>query len=310
MSTTEVGIMKFSARSKNKLLGVAVASGVVAASLGVAPAANAFCANISGLNLGTGCTAGLGSIAMVLGPSGGAEAGIPGMFSPFNIAISVGTGSTTDAGDTGFMDVPSIGNVSFATAGSEAVAEGLLNFTASLGGTGSVLESLGVANSTLNIGSSNGLTSEGFVNNSTVLFSDNNPTVEAKNIETGLNGLLHGFNVAFSIFGNGNTVFAGGATPGGTGPLSIAGAIGVTAQTVVNTNFGIHITTPLGAVASVPAAGNKVAPTTAAAGTVNRAGSQSSGSLTKAPKQVSSALNSPRKKVAKTVSKAGASAKG
>src|SRR5262245_6856219 len=102
MSTTETRTTKLSARSKNNLLGVAVASGVVAASLGVAPAANAFCVNFSGLNLGTGCTASLGSLAIVLGPdTSTAEAGIPGTFSPFNIAISVGgTGTETFAGAT------------------------------------------------------------------------------------------------------------------------------------------------------------------------------------------------------------------
>jgi hypothetical protein len=311
MSTTEIGIMKLSARSKTKLLGVAVASGVVAASLGAVPAANALCANISGLNLGTGCTASLGSIAIVLGPTGTAAAGDPAMFTPFNIAISVGTGTTTFAGTVPFMGLPNVGNVAFATAGSSAVTEGLLNLAASLGGTSSDLQSLGILNSTLNIGSHNVLASQGFVSNATVLFSDNNPAVDAGNIETGLNGLLHGFNVAFNIFGGGNTVLAGAfAGTGGTGPLSIAGALGVTAQTVLNTNFGIHIATPLGAVASVPAAGNKVAPTTVAAGTVTGAGSQLSGSLTKAPKQVGSALISPSKKAATTVSKAGAASTG
>jgi hypothetical protein len=283
---------KFSARSKNKLLGVAVASGVVAASLGVAPAANALCANISGLNLGTGCTASLGSIALVLGPTGTAIAGIPGTFSPFNIAISVGTGAVTEAGFVAFMGLPNIGNVSFATDGSLARTAGLFNLAASLGGTG------------------NSLVAAGVVNNATVLFSNNNPTVEAANSGTGLAGLLTGFNVAFSILGGTNLVEAGFNGVSGNGPLSIAGTIGVTGQTLHNTNTGIHLITPLGAVASVPAAGTKVAPTTVAAGTVNTAGSQVSGSLTKTGKQVSSALNSPSKKAAKTVSKAGASAKG
>jgi hypothetical protein len=297
MSTTETGITKLSARSKNKLMGVAVASGVVAATLGVAPAANAWCANISGLNLGTGCTASLGSIAMVLGPSGTATAGDPAMFSPFNIAISVGTGTITGAGAAPFMGLPDIGNVSFATAGSQAITMGLLNLAASFGGTGSSLASQGLANSTLNIGSHNNLLSFGFVNNATVLFSDNNPSVS-----TGSTGLLSGFNVAFSIFGGGNTVQSG-AVIGGTGPLSIAGAIGVSGRTVQNTNFGIHIATPFGTVA---AAGTKVAPAMVAAGGVTGVGSRLSGSLTNAPKQLSSSLNSSSTTAAATVSKVGA----
>jgi hypothetical protein len=314
MSTTEIGIIKLSARSKNKLLGVAAASGLLAASLGGAPTANAWCVNFSGLNLGSGCTASFGSIAIVLGPdTSTAVAGDPSVFSLFNIAISVGGTAThpteTFAGVGDANGLPNIGNVAFATAGSGAEAYGLINLAASLGGSTSGLSSAGVGNSTLNLGSNNVVVASGFVNNSTVLFSDDN-FVTALN-PVNVTGLLSGFNVAFSIFGGGNEVAAGFSLDippinEGSGPLSIAGAIGVTAQTVRNTNSGIELRTPFNVSAVAPsvlAAGNKVAPTTFTAGSVNRAGSQLSGSLKKASKQFSSSLNSLNKKVADTVSK-------
>jgi hypothetical protein len=123
--------------------------------------------------------------------------------------------------------------------------------------------------------------------------------------------------VAFNILGTNNTVLSGASVPPvlggpGNGPLSIAGAIGVTdqngADTVRNTNFGIELRTPFNAatpppMTSVLATGNKVTPKTLAAGIVKNTGSQSSGSLTKAGTQVRSSLNSLSTKVSNTVKK-------
>ena len=319
-------------------VGVAGLAAATAASLGLVGTASASCVNISGIAIGGGgptghCQASFGSFAIVIGPTptdedgSDAFAGNPELFSPFNFAISVGGTAEqptfTSAGRGGVEGLPSIGNVSFATAGSTANSAGVANLAASLGGTRSSLLSAGVGNSTLNLGSDNELVSAGVVNNSTVLFGNEN-VVSASNAGEGLNRFLTGFNVAFSTGGDGNTVVSGASVPPplggpGNGPLSIAGAILVSdqtgADTVRNTNTGIELRTPLDvpAATSVLAAGNKVAPKTFAAGSVNRSGSKVSGSLTKASTQVSSSLSSLKEKVAGAVSKvtkAGASSKG
>jgi len=289
--------------------------------MGVGPAI-ASCVNISGIAIGGGgptghCQASFGSISIVLGPTptdevgSDAFAGNPEQFSPFNFAISVG-GTTeqptnTSAGRIALPGLPNIGNVSLATAGSSANSAGVVNLAASFGGTRSDLLSAGIGNSTLNLGSDNELVSTGVVNNSTVL-SGNENVVSASNTGEGLNRFLSGFNVAFSTFGNNNEV-ASGASAGGNGPFSIAGAIGVNDQNgedaVINTNTGIELRTPLGmqAVTSVLAAGNKVAPKTFAAASANRSGSQLSGPLKKVGTQVSPSLSSLKEKVAGAVSK-------
>ena len=304
-----------------------------AASLGVVGTASASCVNISGIAIGGGgptghCQASFGSLSIVIGPTptdeegSDAFAGNSEQFSPFNIAISVGGTAEqptfTSAGRGMVAGLPSIGNVSFATAGSDANTGGVVNLAASFGGTDSDLLSAGVGNSALNLGSHNALRALGVVNNSTVLFSDGN-RVEASSdqTKTGLQGLSSGFNVAFGILGSDNTVSSGAFAGTPVGPLAITGAIGVTGQTVANSNFGITLRTPFNATAatSVLAAGNKVAPTTLATGSfksvgsqlrgsLKKAGSQLSGSLNKPGKQVRSSLNSLSQKVADTTSKA------
>jgi len=314
------------------VLGVGLVSGLAAASLGMTGVAVASCVNFSGIAIGGGgptghCQATFGNIAIVIGPTpadgpgSDAFAGNPQVLSLGNIAISVG-GTTeqptsTSAGRAVAMGLPNIGNVSFATAGSEATTAGLFNLGASLGGTRSQLIAAGVGNSALNLGSDNLLVATGTVNNATNLSGNGNGVAASNTPGTGLAALVPGLNVAFNILGTNNTVLSGASVPPvlggpGNGPLSIAGAIGVTdqngADTVRNTNFGIELRTPFNAatpppMTSVLATGNKVTPKTLAAGIVKNTGSQSSGSLTKAGTQVRSSLNSLSTKVSNTVKK-------
>ena len=319
------------------VLGVGLVSGLAAASLGMTGVAVASCVNFSGIAIGGGgaggaCQAAFGSIAIVIGPTpvnedgvftGGskASAGNPSVFSLGNIAISVGgtveQPTSTSAGQLTATGLPNIGNVSFATAGSSSTTAGLFNLGASLGGTRSELIAAGLGNSALNLGSDNLLVASGTVNNATNLSGNGNGVAASNTPGTGLAALVPGLNVAFNILGTNNTVLSGASVPPvlggpGNGPLSIAGAIGVTdqngADTVRNTNFGIELRTPFNAatpppMTSVLATGNKVTPKTLAAGIVKNTGSQSSGSLTKAGTQVRSSLNSLSTKVSNTVKK-------
>ena len=231
-----------------------------------------------------------------------------GPFSPFNFAISVGTADQdthTSAGTTEFIEgVPSLGNVSFATAGSRAISTGIFNLASSVGGTNSTLIAAGVGNSALNLGSNNELQSLGVVNNTTNSFGDDNNLTAFSPPGTGLIPPL-GFNVAFNTFGNNNDAVAG------PGPGAIAGLIGVNDQNfandseVTNSDFGIELRTPFNEVppptSTSLAGGNKFTPTTFATGSGNNAGSQLSGSLATASKQFSSSLNSLSKTFSDTV---------
>ena len=315
------------------VLGVGLVSGLAAASLGMTGVAVASCVNFSGIAIGGGgagghCQAAFGNIAIVIGPTpadgpgSNAFAGNPQVLSLGNIAISVGGTAeqpTDTFAGTGLIDtgLPDIGNVSFATAGSSSTTAGLFNLGASLGGTRSELIAAGLGNSALNLGSDNLLVATGTVNNATNLSGNGNGVASSNTPGTGLAALVPGLNVAFNILGTNNTVLSGASVPPvlggpGNGPLSIAGAIGVTdqngADTVRNTNFGIELRTPFNAatpppMTSVLATGNKVTPKTLAAGIVKNTGSQSSGSLTKAGTQVRSSLNSLSTKVSNTVKK-------
>ncbi|HET7667702.1 MAG TPA: hypothetical protein VFK56_16875, partial [Mycobacterium sp.] len=167
-----------------------LAVGLATASLGVVGTAAATCINISGIAIGGGgptghCQASFGSIAIVIGPTptdedgSNAVAGNADQFSPFNIAISVGGTTeqpTSTSAGAGLLptDLPNVGNLSFATAGSSATAEGVVNLAASLGGTRSALVSAGVGNSTLNLGSDNDLAATGVGNNATSLLGNEN----------------------------------------------------------------------------------------------------------------------------------------
>src|SRR5262245_30382372 len=118
MSTTETGILKLSARSKNKLLGVAVASGLAAASLGGVGPAHAWCAGLSGINFGEGCTSTLGNFALGLGPT--AEGHSNGL----SVAIALGDAV---ADSTGIL------TAAWAGGSSRAVTQGIANVAVAQG---------------------------------------------------------------------------------------------------------------------------------------------------------------------------------
>ena len=277
---------------------VGLASGLAAASLGMAGTASASCVNFSGIKIGGGaalhCQASFGSVAIVIGPTpadgagSDAFAGNPSQFGFLNFAISVGGTATqptnTSAGQFSAGNLPNIGNVSFATAGSSATSSGLVNLAASFGGTRSSVVAAGALNSGLNLGSDNDLISMGVINNSTVLFGNEN-FVQSSNTPGGpglVGALRPGLNVGFSIRGDNNSVFSGsafppGGPPDGNGPLAIAGAIGVNNQNlafgteVKNTNFGIELRTrfneqsPVSVLAAGRTQGNLVRPSLNAA---------------------------------------------
>jgi hypothetical protein len=291
-----------------------VASGLLATSLGVAPMAGAWCANISGLSLGSGCTASFGSIAIVLGPSSStAIAGNSEDFSPFNLAISVGTNTHTGAGHIPSEDITgilNIGSVAFASAGSSAQSSGLINLAASFGGTGSSLTAIGVGNNALNLGSGNILFATGIVNHASVLLGDDN-IVLAGNVGEGLEAILSGFNVAFNAVGDGNWVSAGATVfnPNGSGPLSIAGAIGLSlqqgAEAIINSDFGIVVRTPLNVQQVAPALATvKAAAQTLDTTSDNTPGEQPDAALKKADKQLKASLKKADKQLKASLKKA------
>jgi hypothetical protein len=118
----------------------------------------------------------------------------------------------------------------------------------------------------------------------------------------------------FNFLGGTNTVKAG------PGPLALAGSVFTDGQNVLQDDPGININNfGFGGAAATSgqsstfsntpartrllATGKKFAPTTFAAGSLNRAGSKPSGSLTKAGERFSTSLNSLSKRVSDTVSK-------
>ncbi len=291
-------------------LAAVAASGLLAASLGMAPLANAWCANIGGLALGSGCKATFGSIAIVLGPDEStAQAGVEDEFSPFNIAISIGSNTQSAAGYVPsdlLNGLPNIANIAFATAGSTALSSGLLNLAASLGGTDSVLTGVGVANNVWNLGSQNTVIAQGFVNHASAVFGDRNVVYSANDGE-GLQGLLSGFNAAFSQFGSDNYVLSGLAA-GGNGPFSIAGAIAVDLQqgadALLNTNTGIELRTPFN-VQTAAATFAKASQSSSANLGVNLGVN-----LDKASKQLSRSLDNGGKQLSGSLDKAGKQLRG
>lgn len=310
-----------------------LAAVVAAASLGGAPTANAWCVGLFGVNSSGDChsTPGL-NFSLGLGPN--AVASSDGFLTG---AIAVGEG--TNAAVTGFLTAAWAGGT-----GSEAAAQGIIawavaqgsqadavagalpndlgnvainfgglgplntvhaggtiNLAANLGGNATEVQAFGILNNAINVGGSlSHVTAGNFAGRAT-------------------------FTSASNFFGIDNIVDAG------EGPAAVASAFGSTGPVTLVDGPGIAINNfrigggTASSTTSVLAAGNKVAPTTLATGSVNKAGRQVSallanansqlkasltkaskqlnGSLTKASKQVSSSLNSLNKKVADTVSK-------
>jgi len=94
MLTTEREIAELTATAKNKhrLLGVALASGLAAASLNMAAPANAWCIGLSGIDIGGGCDSTFGNFSLGLGPD--AQASSNGFLTG---AIAVGNGTSAHA---------------------------------------------------------------------------------------------------------------------------------------------------------------------------------------------------------------------
>ena len=101
------------------LMGVGLASGLVAASLGGVPTASATCIGISGINInlggGGGCTSTFGNFALGIGP--GTIANATG-----DLTSAIATGTGTRADSAGFGSLAYAGGL-----GSEAFANGILN---------------------------------------------------------------------------------------------------------------------------------------------------------------------------------------
>jgi hypothetical protein len=242
------------ASSANKaiagLAAAAVASAAfVASALGSAPTANASCASFWGIGNGNGCTSTVGNMAIAIGT--GATASAEGFFStamalgnsatalafsPLSLGVAAGTSSYSNAGDPnadiadiavtfGDHSQAFVGSMGRGTSGSIAV---------NLGNQG-VANASGVANIAINVGGAG----------STVYAESNRGTL--------------GLNAAFALFSKATFVTLG------PGPLSIAGSLFQTHQTITKTGPGININGigVGGAAASTTAAAHISAATTA-----------------------------------------------
>jgi hypothetical protein len=284
------------------------ATGLLAASLGVAPAANAWCVSFGGpLTLGSGCSASLGSFALVLGPDESeAHAGLANEFSPFNIAIALGGTATAPnsvfAGHVSVPNLPSILNTAIATGGSAVEARGLFNLADAIAGANNGVLAAGVGNTAWAYGNDNLVFATGVMNQARVLLGTGNQVTASSNGD-GLEALLNGFNTAFSDFGNDNVV---GAVNGG---LATAGALFVDAQNGVNSiiqsGFGINIKTPFNTITAAAASISKAANPSAAAANTETLSKQIDASIRKASKRIVASAEKTSKQADAAVKKAG-----
>ncbi len=304
--------------------GIAVVTGVAAASVGGIGTAQATCIGLSGINIGIGCDSSFGNFALGLGPDTvavaregfingaiaigtnvGAFAGHPDGISVANVALNLGSAEVPFSlnPDTGAVVVPD-GAYNGVLAG-----PGFLNLGANLtgaanagGGTGPTpmeIRASGIASSVINaIGANrNSLTSQGVLANITVLGTVFAGPNGSDNTVTSTGPVSVAF-VRQGIFSEpldlcdpdcGNEVHV-------TGPFALGGAFNTVKRTVTaGTGNRISIAFPFNDNGTTPvnvfATGNGFAPTTVANGNDNRPGSQLRGSLTKASKQFSSSLH-------------------
>lgn len=256
-------------RVKSGALLAALVSGALAAgALGGAPSANATCASFFGIGNSAQCTSTLTTFAIAIGNGASATAGglFGGAFAigsgakattadAFTFATAVGGGSTADAEGLFGIAASLGGNTSTATFGSGKFGNLGLNIALSLTGgasgpSSSTVTAAGIGNIAANlIGDGNtpaesgtlAVSAEGIVNIAANLLGNNN------SVSAGGKG--GGGNVAFSVYGLGNTVTAG------PGPLAIAGSIAQVnnnAPGVVQSGPGISINgLSIGAAAAV-----------------------------------------------------------
>lgn len=125
------------------VIGVTAAAALLAGSVGEASHANATCVGISGINIGSGCQSGIGSIAIGIGAGAQAKA-----LGALNFAVALGNESTAYAYDglanlavalgTGaYASGDRIGNLAVAV-GEDAAASagGVANLAVAFGGPG------------------------------------------------------------------------------------------------------------------------------------------------------------------------------
>ncbi len=249
--------MKLSARSKNKLLGVGLASGLVGAQLGGFPTANATCLGIAGISINDGsgghCSSSLFGFALGLGP--GTSATADGFF---NAAIAVGTNTTAIAG-TGGLDFLNLAfNSGQATQGATSTVTaggGGFNLAANLGGNANTGGGSGFSN--LDVSATNG-----FGNVALNAIGSNRNTIRAGdgflNFAVNVGGRGgRGSDSRVSATNNLSVAFQSQTVLGGTcvnannpgcgnvvtaiGPLSLVVAAGVVGKEVVQDGPGITL---------------------------------------------------------------------
>jgi len=186
-------------KNRHRLLGVAVASGLAAASLNLAAPAHAWCVGISGINIGTGCTSTFGNFAIGLGPN----------------AVASSDGFITGAIAVGDSVASSTGSFTAAWAsgsGAGASTAGELNWA--------------VANGT-NVLAVAGESLTDFASVAVNFGNADEPWTSATPGTSIVGATGGGFNLAANIFGNANggkdlRVYAGGSeTTNGYGNASI-----------------------------------------------------------------------------------------
>jgi hypothetical protein len=239
------------------------ACSIAAAALAPAPVANATCASFFGIGNGGGCTSTPTSIAIAIGT--GAEAHAEGWFGTAlavgsdsftqiyagsfldsAVALGVGVGGGAVAYGIGALSV-AVGTGAISAAGPDTdgplagfknpVGNVAINVSNSKAGNYTYAVAIGHGNTAVNLGgvSTGAGTAEaiavGSLNTAANLFGTASPVyVNANGIANGWNA-----NLAFNVFGTGNTVAAG------RGPFAIAGAIFQTGAHVTKTGPGFNI---------------------------------------------------------------------
>jgi hypothetical protein len=254
---------------------------MVVASVTTTAPANAWCAGISGINLGSGCSSTLGNFALGLGE--GAEAHSDGLLTG---AIAVGDSFAETAGvltaawaaGTGsyaFTDgtlswamaqgeglIAGAGNArdfanfafSFGNAGQAAFSwvtagAGNFNLAANLGGSGSmeVVAGGGSGNSAINILSDRNRvrSGRGFLNSAWQVGNPFTQRTGIDNVYAEGGNLLTAFNLRPLLFTEFcDSQVCGNSVYASGGPFSIAGAIGLAERFVEQNGPGIKINTP------------------------------------------------------------------
>ncbi len=272
-------------RPKMLAFAAVTASALAAAAVGSVPTANATCASFFGIGSGGQCTSTLTSIAIAFGTN--AEAHADGLLGAAltlgnsssaytvagalaNLAITTGDSNMTSAGGLGSVAFVASGINQSVIAGSGGITDGNIgNIAVSLASPEATETSAtGIANLSLNlagagrvVGDGIGLTTANVVGLGADL--SNGGTLNVVANVSGLNNQISNLrnsggigNLAFNFIGSDNVVETDGI-------LAVAGAIGSTGQTVVQSGPGINIS--FGRSSAASAATRDVRPAAAAA---------------------------------------------